>query len=221
MNRKWSVREEYLLREKRKQRFPVTVIAKRLHRTVDSVNHKISRIVGVWSRRITWTQDIDAYLRKSDGVIQIKEQAKCLGITPGAITERRRRLGLSGSTHHGKTREPEYTTLYFHLRYIRKGKTGYKNMPFFSAWNPHEGGNFLKGYNWILSNLGRRPSKKHELHVMNRGIGVWPGNLCWLTRSNHWRNEERYQMMARIKELEDEVSMLRLQLRKAVARLAA
>jgi hypothetical protein len=62
-------------------------------------------------------------------------------------------------------------------------------MPFADLWNPHRGGSFAVGAQWIIENLGRRPNKQYELHIVDRQLGFIPGNLQWVPRSKHKQEE--------------------------------
>jgi len=108
---------------------------------------------------------------------------------------------------------PEYSTITTHLQSIKtayKAKNAtYAKMPFFASWDPQQGGRPIAGAQWIVENLGHKPSKDHELHIIDRHLGFVPENLAWVPREDHKREElltklliENQQLKTRIAELE-------------------
>lgn len=47
----------------------------------------------------------------------------------------------------------------------------------------------LAGAKWIVANLGHRPDKDHQLHIMQKTLGFVPGNLMWVPTTQHKRME--------------------------------
>lgn len=72
--------------------------------------------------------------------------------------------------------------------------SGYRGMPFWEEWSPHNGGSFAVGAQWVIENLGHRPDKNYQLHVVDRALGFVPGNLQWVPRDKHKQSE----MIARL-----------------------
>ncbi len=109
---------------------------------------------------------------------------------------------------------PEYYTVATHRQSIRtayKSKNAtYQDMPFCEAWDPDRGGSYIAGAKWIVENLGKRPSRDYELHIVDRRLGFVPGNLAWVPRADHKREEmltklliENLQLKNRIRDLEN------------------
>jgi hypothetical protein len=100
----------------------------------------------------------------------------------------------------------EYQTVYAHWELIYKPRLGhkyYKDMPFFNEWNPKQGGSFTAGANWIIENLGRRPDKKYQLHVVDRRLGFVPGNLRWVPQEKHRQEEMIAKLLLENQQLKD------------------
>jgi hypothetical protein len=114
-----------------------------------------------------------------------------------------RSLGLSGT--------PEYATVNTHRASIRtayKAKNAtYRNMPFFAEWEPRKGG-CSAGAKWIIDNLGRKPSPDYELHIVDRTLGFVPGNLQWIPRSEHKREEMLTKVLIENRQLKDRIAFL-------------
>jgi len=59
---------------------------------------------------------------------------------------------------------------------------------------------------WVLDNLGVRPTNTHSLDRVDNNRGYEPGNLRWATRSEQARNKRAYRRTengVRIRELEE------------------
>ena len=109
---------------------------------------------------------------------------------------------------------PEYATVGAHLHYIRLGLATYIGMPFYAGWNPREGGSIRAGSDWILANLGPRPTDgRWQLHIVDRRVGFMPGNLQWMPQGKHRREEMINKLMVEIRDLR-----VRLALYEPVAR---
>lgn len=76
-----------------------------------------------------------------------------------------------------------------HYFICRHTRPSYVGLAFFDDWNPDRGGSFDAGAQWIITNLGCRPSNRHELHIVDRRLGFVPGNLAWVPQNRH-RQEE-------------------------------
>jgi hypothetical protein len=60
---------------------------------------------------------------------------------------------------------------------------------------------------WVLDNIGPRPSEKHSLDRVDNDQGYTPGNLRWATRSEQARNKRVYRRTnngERIRKLREE-----------------
>jgi hypothetical protein len=93
----------------------------------------------------------------------------------------------------GLSSTPEYTTICNHARWIA-GKAPFKacyhNMPFYDGWNPEKGGSYLAAYDWIIANLGQRPSQGWSLDIIKHELGFVPGNLRWALRKSQQDNKQ-------------------------------
>lgn len=133
-------------------------------------------------RTARWRRKQQQHLRR-----QIKAKLCTYYRCPNSPLPNHRRCSLHLSAP--KT-TPEYRTVAAHLQFIRQEKSTYKNMPFFSEWNPQHGGSIRAGELWILNNLGKRPTDgKWELHIVDRAIGFMPNNLRWVPCQFHKREE--------------------------------
>lgn len=96
----------------------------------------------------------------------------------------------------------ERRTVFHHLHFIRKEVSTYAGMPFCAFWDPKKGGSYKAGEDWIVNNIGRRPAKGYDLHIVDRQIGFMPGNLQWVPRDHHRRKELINQLLVRVQVLE-------------------
>lgn len=115
-------------------------------------------------------------------------------------------LSFSNAFINGKTC-PIYSAVSNHYRSIYKPPTlrhikAYKNMPFYDEWNPSKDGSYAIGVKWIKDNLPRRRKGDH-LHVIDRKIGFWPGNLAWIPKSKHKQEEMVNKLLLENKKLRD------------------
>lgn len=105
---------------------------------------------------------------------------------------------------------PIYTTVANHYRSILAGKNpAYSGMPFFGAWNPKAGGSFDAGVKWIGDNLGPRPNRNFQLHIVDRRPGFVPGNLQWVPRDKHIQEEMVNRLLLENQNLRHENETLR------------
>jgi hypothetical protein len=82
---------------------------------------------------------------------------------------------------------PEYTTIQRHWIYIFNFKSlehsVYKRMKFYDKWNPIKGGSIVDGCIWIRKNLGPKPGKDWQMHVIKSKkcpFGFFgPGGIIW------------------------------------------
>jgi len=114
----------------------------------------------------------------------------------------------------------EHTSVQGHYHRIFDKKNpknrNYKGMPFFDGWNPKKNGSLKAGADWIIANLGRRPTGS-TLHVIDHKKGFVPGNLVWTSPRN-----QTYQQLIkilgrqkhRIKGLERQVEGLKLKVER-------
>jgi len=98
---------------------------------------------------------------------------------------------------------PEYCTVLNHYHYIfTKAAPAYDGMPFFDGWNPNKGGSFKAGGQWIINNLGPKPTEgRYNLHIVDRRIGFMPNNLQWVPKAAHKREELIPQLLLEIQNL--------------------
>ena len=85
----------------------------------------------------------------------------------------------------------------------------YLDMPFYIDWNPEKGGSFAAGEQWIIDNIGKRPDSEHQLHIVEKSVGFMPGNLQWMPRNIHKRQELVPLLMAEVRRLRREIATLR------------
>ena len=102
---------------------------------------------------------------------------------------------------HSSALTPEVRTVRQHLSWIKTGLSTYAGMPFHDAWNSAKGGTADAGERWIVQNLGRRPSPTHQLHIVDRQLGFVPGNLQWVPRDQHKRQEMIYKLLLEVQTL--------------------
>ena len=95
------------------------------------------------------------------------------------------------SKQEKQAKRREYYLICAHQQAIRNGIGSYKDMPVFAAWDTAEGGSPLMAEKWILENLGKRPNdgQRWDLHIVDRSLGLVPGNLRWLPRNKHKQEE--------------------------------
>jgi hypothetical protein len=96
---------------------------------------------------------------------------------------------------------PERRTVGAHLGWINRGVSTYAGMPFCDDWNPKKGGSVNAGEQWIVQHLGRRPAPDYQLHIVDRRIGFMPGNLVWVPRDKHRREEMIYRLLFEVQTL--------------------
>lgn len=84
---------------------------------------------------------------------------------------------------------PEHITVRNHYHMIQNEDKNYLGMPFYDEWNPNKGGSYGAGVQWIIENIGRKPAKGYDLHIVDRTIGFMPGNLQWVHRTQHQQEE--------------------------------
>ena len=108
---------------------------------------------------------------------------------------------------------PEYTTVNTHHQSMKTSykvkNATYRNIPFFPDWDPDAGGRYLAGEKWIIENLGRKPSRDYELHIIDRRLGFWPGNLAWIPRSEHKREEMLTKVLIENRALKEELNKVK------------
>jgi hypothetical protein len=85
----------------------------------------------------------------------------------------------------------------------------YYKMPFFNGWNPKKGGSFQAGEDWIIENIGKRPGKNYQLHIVDRKLGFVPNNLEWVPRDKHKQNEMINRLLLENKKLKATVNKLK------------
>ena len=113
---------------------------------------------------------------------------------------------------HANHREYDAVANHYNI-IVRDPKPAYKNLPFFSEWNPKVGGSIKVGEQWILSHLGRRPSSNFDLHIVDRRLGFVPDNLQWMPRSRHAQNEMIATLLLQVQQLQKSNKALRKKLR--------
>lgn len=96
-----------------------------------------------------------------------------------------------------------------HYFICRRTRPSYVGLSFFDGWNPDKGGSFKAGAQWIIENLGKRPSKRHDLHIVDRRIGFVPGNLAWVPKEKHIQEELIHKLMLENQILRAENEQLR------------
>jgi hypothetical protein len=131
---------------------------------------------------------------------------KCLEhLTPA---QRQKRIPKPKVIRYSGT--PEYVTVQSHKQSIKTAyqtrNAAYANLPFFAAWDPDQGGRLVVGAQWVIENLGRKPSKDYELHIIDRRLGFVPGNLAWVPRSEHKREEMLTKLLIENQHLKDRLA---------------
>jgi hypothetical protein len=96
-----------------------------------------------------------------------------------------------------------------HYFICRRTRPAYAGLIFFDGWNPDKGGSFKAGAQWIIENLGKRPSKRHDLHIVDRSLGFVPGNLQWVPKEKHVQEELIHKLMLENQNLRLENERLR------------
>jgi hypothetical protein len=109
-----------------------------------------------------------------------------------------------------RKKNPIYVTVTNHYNSIRAGKNPtYRDMIFFTGWDPKQGGSFADGTKWIQDNIGLRPSRTHHLHIVDRRLGFVPGNLAWVPRDKHQQQEMIPRLLLEIQNLHAELETFR------------
>jgi hypothetical protein len=128
-----------------------------------------------------------------------------------------RSLTLPSSIRPGRPRHtirysgtPEYASVNTHHQSMKtsyKSKHAtYRGMVFYEGWDPDKGGTYVAGAKWIIENLGRKPSRDYELHIVDRRLGFVPGNLAWVPRSEHKREEMLTKLLIENQQLKDRLA---------------
>lgn len=87
---------------------------------------------------------------------------------------------------------------------------GYAGMPAYDLWNPKYGSEAIaKAVIDIISEIGDKPSRDYNLHIIDRRIGFWPGNLMWIPAVNHKRSELLNVLIEENHMLKNEIKKLR------------
>jgi hypothetical protein len=105
-----------------------------------------------------------------------------------------------------RRRRPEWYSIVSHIKCIHKGVSTYAGMPIYSKWDSKTGGSYRIGEQWVIANLGCRPAKDYDLHIIDRRIGFMPGNLKWVSRTTHQREEMRNRLLVDQRRLAIEVA---------------
>lgn len=104
-----------------------------------------------------------------------------------------RSAGGSG-VFNGK-KVPEYATVIQHYSKIFNsnavGHEYYKGMPFYSDWDSRKEGSPIRGYLWIIKNLGHKPGSKWSLDIIQHSKGFVPGNLRWVPPSSSLQSKNQ------------------------------
>jgi len=91
-------------------------------------------------------------------------------------------------------------------------------MVFEKAWNPAlPGGSFDVAEQQILEDIGPRPAKGYQLHIVNHERGFVRGNLMWVTASANNRQQLHKivaQQAAQLREHERKISRLQERVKK-------
>jgi hypothetical protein len=107
---------------------------------------------------------------------------------------------------------PEYGAVNTHRQSIKTAykvkNATYRNLPFFAGWDPDQGGCMIVGAQWIIKNLGHKPDQDHELHIIDRRLGFVPGNLAWVPRSEHKREEMLTKLLIENQKLKNRLKAL-------------
>lgn len=89
--------------------------------------------------------------------------------------------GGSGIT---TSKPPEYVTIISHIHNILNPRARqykfYRGMPVYKEWNFRRGGSPIKGYYWLIENLGKKPGPGWSLDIIMHSAGFVPGNLRWV-----------------------------------------
>ena len=124
-----------------------------------------------------------------------------MGKKPSAYAHIKQQRLWTGQKH-GLSGTVEYRTVAGHHSEIRKGSPSYRDMPFYDRWNQSVGGSFAEGARWIIENLGSRPGNgRYELHIIDRSVGFWPGNLIWVPKDRHKQEEMLMRLLLENKQL--------------------
>lgn len=87
---------------------------------------------------------------------------------------------------------------------------GYKGMPAYEPWNPANGSLAIaKAVRDILAEIGDKPGRDYNLHIVDKRIGFWPGNLMWIPVVAHKRAEMLNQLIEENHRLHEEIALLR------------
>jgi hypothetical protein len=67
-------------------------------------------------------------------------------------------------------------------------------MPFPDEWNPSQGGSFVNGRDWIVSNLGKKPGPEWSMDIIEHSKGFVPGNIRWAKKHIQIRNQKHKKL---------------------------
>ena len=125
--------------------------------------------------RLTWDAETHLYSVSGEGVPNGTTAEQAIGAKDG---------------EHAKTFRPErfaHGEAPTYLKRIWRNNKDGKRKPFQRSWaeNP------LDFYDYILGNLGPKPTVKHSLDCTENELGYCEGNLSWATKAEQSRNQRR------------------------------
>lgn len=92
---------------------------------------------------------------------------------------------------------------------------GYEGMPAYDAWNPKHGSQVVvNAVREIIAEIGDKPSRDYNLHIIDRRVGFWPGNLMWIPAVQHKRAEMLNRLIEENHHLKQELADSRLRVSK-------
>jgi hypothetical protein len=135
------------------------------------------------------------------------------------------RKGVGCASRHGCGYHLIYKSIYHsvknHFKWIYdphnpKRYHGYKGMPAYEPWNPLTGGQaaLIRAVREILAEIGNKPGKDYHLHVVDKRIGFWPGNLIWIPIVEHKRAELLNQVIKENAFLKKKIVRLKSRIRR-------
>lgn len=114
--------------------------------------------------------------------------------TPGKYPQTLRK-----TTHTPTTRKASYTDQELRVSQMLHGAKSRCTNAREAAYKNYGGRGITFGFTdvraateWVMENLGPRPSEEHSLDRIDNERGYEPGNLRWATRSEQARNKRSY-----------------------------
>lgn len=83
-------------------------------------------------------------------------------------------------------------------------------MPAYDYWNPKHGPHAIAmAVRDILEEIGDKPGRDYNLHIIDKRVGFWPGNLMWIPVAQHKQAEMLNRLIEENHRLHKQIAALR------------